>query len=156
MGVFTASGTGSAWLTVITSCLLRPFRLDFFWVSRVISCASKIFLKNYLHQRCFRATEVFFYCSSFYVVYLNEMCLLPGDETDSLRMKRPVVSAACLWVFFHLLRSSLMNCPFFPSVPCRRSPTYSSISSAFSIDRIYLGNTTAQLHLLTFLYKFIA
>lgn len=40
MGVLTASGSGSVWLTVITSCLLRPLRLDFFWVSLVMSCES--------------------------------------------------------------------------------------------------------------------
>lgn len=30
MGVLTASGSGSVWLTVTISCLLRPLRLDFF------------------------------------------------------------------------------------------------------------------------------
>lgn len=36
MGVFTTSGSGSAWLIETTSCLFRPFRF-FFWVSFVVS-----------------------------------------------------------------------------------------------------------------------
>lgn len=40
MGVLTASGSGSTWLTATTSCLLRPFRLDFFWTLVVKSCWS--------------------------------------------------------------------------------------------------------------------
>lgn len=66
---------------------------------------------------------------------------LPADETDSVRTKRLLaLSALFRWAFFHLMRSSLMNWPFLPSVPCSRSPTYSSISSAFSMDRMYLDS----------------
>lgn len=64
----------------------------------------------------------------------------PDDETDSLKRRWLVLSVACLWVFFHLMRSSSIKSPFLPSVPCRRSPTYSSISSAFSMDKIYLDS----------------
>lgn len=39
-GVLTASGSSSTGLTANTSCLLRPFRLDFFWVLVAKSCWS--------------------------------------------------------------------------------------------------------------------
>lgn len=66
---------------------------------------------------------------------------LPADGTASVITKRLLaLSALFRWVFFHLTRSSLMKRPFFPSVPCSRSPTYSSISSAFSMDRMYLDS----------------
>lgn len=83
---------------------------------------------------------------------------LPADGTDSLRRKRLVLSVACLRVVFHLTTSSSMNWPFLPSVPCRRSPTYSSISSGVSISRMYLDSRTTQLlfHFITIIIIIIA
>jgi hypothetical protein len=44
------------------------------------------------------------------------------------------------WSFFcHLVIRSSINWPFLSSFPCRRSVTYSRISSALSIDKTYLG-----------------
>lgn len=72
-------------------------------------------------------------------IEVHKFISLPADGTDSVRTKRLLaLSGLFRWAFFHLTSSSLMKWPFLPSVPCSRSPTYSSISSAFSMDRMYL------------------
>lgn len=153
MGVFTASGSGSVWLTVITSCLFRPLRLDFFWESLVMSCESRKESKWPPTNIVNGTFERSLWMVGRHLMYkLNQNTVndrhqasigLPIGDTDSLKRKRPALSGDCRWVFFHLLRSSSIKCLFLPSVPWRRSPTYSSISSAFSMDRMYL-KTAAQ------------
>lgn len=51
----------------------------------------------------------------------------------------PRPSAACVRHLCHLCTSSSTNSFLFPSVPCKRSPTYSTISSTLSMERMYLG-----------------
>lgn len=88
-----------------------------------------------LSQRNFMYSTITFKSNpaiTFWFVYL------PADERDSVKWKS-LLSVVCFRVFSHLRRSSSINGSFFLSVPCSRSPTYSSISSAFSMDRMYLG-----------------
>lgn len=146
MGVLMVSGSASILFRITTSCLFRPLRLDFFCASLVISEESFFFFFNeygnkwqkgavLLSQRNFMYSTINFKSNpaiTFWFVYL------PGDERDSVKWKS-LLSVVCFRVFSHLRRSSSINGSFFLSVPCSRSPTYSSISSAFSMDRMYLG-----------------
>lgn len=50
------------------------------------------------------------------------------------------------WTLLHLLTSSSINSFFFPSVPPSRSPTYSAISSALSMDKMYLNEDDKKDH----------
>lgn len=116
MGVLTASGSGSVWLTVTTSCLLRPLRLDFFWVSLVMSCESakgeqiihrikriSVYYRNWsVFDRSFSVDYMYIHWTfesgnlEFYVsgIKMHSMASIkhvlihvPDDETDSLKRR---------------------------------------------------------------------